>query len=487
MLQLLTLCCIMKHLSFLIPIRFYRPSLRQKIILGYYFIAAIIIVLSAFTYTELQFLENKLTEGGKISEFVDAVLELRRFEKNYFLYRQNLDYQKHQTYISKIQILIKDNRDKVAKFLTPIQQTHLTKKLEYYQKLMQDYVSQASSSLEQEIRHLGNSIVTLAEALAKTERKFLKESLNHSINSFLLAILSLSLFGIVIGRILSQLVVHPLKQLEENMALIATGRFKKLQINCQDREIRSLEQAFNHMLIKLETQRRHLLQSEKLASLGTLLSGVAHELNNPLSNVSSSCQILLEELEEADINQFRELLTQIDEQTLRAQRIVYALLEFSRKKDFKKEPLQLSDLIQETLRFIRGQIPVGVTINLDIPKNLVVLVDKQRMQQTLLNLLKNAIQAVGNSGDINLYAREIRKTDDDCTVNIEISDTGPGIPAELLPKIFDPFFTTKEVGQGSGLGLSIAHEIIEEHDGNIQVKSHPDGGTIFRIQLPTGT
>ncbi|MCK5876465.1 MAG: HAMP domain-containing protein [Candidatus Marithrix sp.] len=477
----------MKHLSFLLPIKFYQPSLRQKIIFGYYFIVAIIIVLAAFTYTELQFLESKLTEGGEITEFVDAILELRRFEKNYFLYHQNLDYQKYQIYINKIKILINNNHDKVAKFLTPIQHINLTKNLEYYQKLMQNYVIQASSSLEQEIRHLGNSIVTLAEALAKTERKFLKESLNHSINLFLLAILSLSLFGIVMGRILSQLVVHPLKQLEKNMELIATGRFKKLNIKCQDREIRSLEQAFNQMLIKLETQRRHLLQSEKLASLGTLLSGVAHELNNPLSNISSSCQILLEELEETDINQSRELLTQIDEQTLRSQRIVCALLEFSRKKDFKKEPLQLSDLIQETLRFIRGQVPASITINQEIPKDLIILVDKQRIQQMLLNLLKNSIQAVGHSGDINLYARKTCITGDDCMMNLEISDTGPGIPAELLPKIFDPFFTTKEVGQGSGLGLSIAHEIIEEHDGKIQVNSHPDGGTIFRIQLPTGT
>ncbi len=480
----------MKHLSFIIPIRLYQPSLRQKIKLGYYLIVVIIIVLSAFTYTELWFLENKLIGGGKIAEFVNAVLELRRFEKNYFLYNQDFDYQENQTYINKIQILIKNNnnRDEIFRLLTPAQQTHLTEELEYYQRLMQNYVSQASPPLEQKIRYLGNNIVTLAEELAKTERQFLKESLNHSINMFLVAIITLSLFGVVMGRVLSQSVVRPLKQLEDNMKLIATGRFKKLHIDCKDQEIRSLEQAFNQMLAELETQRRHMLQAEKLASLGTLLSGVAHELNNPLSNVSSSCQILLEELEEADVEYFRELLTHIDEQTLRAQRIVYALLEFSRKKDFKKEPLSLSELVQETLRFVRGQIPVGVTVNLEIPEELVVLVDKQRMQQVLLNLFKNAIQAVGNNGKINLRAKKVLKADDRTPmVDIEISDTGPGIPAELLPKIFDPFFTTKEVGQGSGLGLSIAHEIIEEHDGMIQVNTHPEQGTIFCIQLPTGT
>jgi two-component system, NtrC family, sensor kinase len=471
-----------------IPTPFYQPSLHQKITLSYYFIVLIIIILSAFTYSELRFLQNKLIAGEKIGEFVNAILELRRFEKNYFLYSQQLDYQENQSYISQIQMLIKNNQKQMSRLLSPTQQARLTEELNSYQHLMQSYVLQVSPKLEQEIRHIGNSIVTLAEELAQTERQFLKESLSHSINLFLLVIISLSLFGIVMGRVLSQLVVRPLKQLEENMKQIAAGRFKKLQIKCQEPEIRSLERAFNQMLAELENRRRHLLQSEKLASLGTLLSGVAHELNNPLSNISSSCQILIEELEEGDMEYFKELLSQIDEQTLRAQRIVYALLEFSRKKAFKKEALQFTDFMQQTLRFIRGQIPAGVTVKIEIPEKLVLFVDKQRMQQVFLNLLKNALQAVGQSGKISVSAKENHEalSDEEAkpTVDIELSDTGPGIPDDLLPKIFDPFFTTKEVGQGSGLGLSIAHEIIEEHLGSIRVNSHPNQGTTFLIRLP---
>jgi two-component system NtrC family sensor kinase len=481
----------MKHLFFIIPTKFYQLSLRQKITLGYYFIAVIIIVLSAFTYTELRFLENKLIAGEKIAEFVNAVLELRRFEKNYFLYSQHLDYQENQTYLNKIQKLIENNHHEMNKLLTPAQQELFLEELKAYQKLMQNYVIQASSTTEQKIRHLGNSIVTLAEELAKTERKFLKKNLNHSINLFLLAIITLSLFGIVMGRVISQLVVRPLRRLEENMEQIAAGHFTKLKIDCQEQEISSLERAFNQMLAELETRRRHLLQSEKLASLGTLLSGVAHELNNPLSNISSSCQILLEELDEVDIDYFRELLTQIDDQTLRAQRIVRTLLEFSRKKDFKKETIRLSGLVQETMRLVRSQIPTGVTVDVNVPEQLMIEVDKQRMQQVLLNLLKNAVQAVGNSGKISVCAQEneTSKANNHCSsiVNIEISDTGPGIPVELLPKIFDPFFTTKEVGQGSGLGLAIAHEIIEEHGGEILANSHPNQGTSFLIRLSTKT
>ena len=456
-------------------------SLGQKITLGHYLIAIIIIILSVCTYIELRFLEKKLVSGEKIAEFFDATLELRRFEKNYFLYGQRSDYEENYAYIAKLLALIENSHNDFVMLLTPTELTHLSEEILLYQHLMSD-INESNRPI---IRDIGKNIVTIAETVAKTERKLLKENLNRSINEFLLAIVLLSWFGIVIGRALSHLVVRPLRLMEENMNRIATGDFKKLQGQSQERELRSLERAFNHMLEELETHQRHLLQSEKLAALGTLLSGVAHELNNPLSNISSSCQILLEELDEVDIDYFRELLTQIDIQTLRAQRIVYALLEFSRKKDFKKEQLQLNNLVQETLRFVQGQIPTGVTVNVEISEDLLVLVDKQRMQQVLLNLFKNAMQAIGNNGNISLHAQKANNNGIPM-VDIEINDTGPGIPAELLPKIFDPFFTTKEVGQGSGLGLSIVYEIIEEHDGEIRAKSHPGEGTTFLIRLPIG-
>src|SRR5690606_131524 len=124
----------------------------------------------------------------------------------------------------------------------------------------------------------------------------------------------------------------------------------------------------------------------KLASLGTLLSGVAHELNNPLSNISSSCQILMEELHEGDAAFKTELLSQIDDQTNRARNIVRALLDFAREREFSKEPRSLANLLKETLRFLRGQVPAGVAVVTDIPEDIMVPVDGQRIQQALLNL-----------------------------------------------------------------------------------------------------
>jgi signal transduction histidine kinase len=152
----------------------------------------------------------------------------------------------------------------------------------------------------------------------------------------------------------------------------------------------SLTNAFNKMLRELELRQRHLVQSEKLASLGTLLSGVAHELNNPLSNISSSSQILSEEFDDGNREFKKELIAQINDQTDRARNIVRSLLEFSRDKEFKKQQLSLNGLLEETIRFVKGQMTGNVSVQIAVPADLMIVADKQRIQQVLLNLLKNA-------------------------------------------------------------------------------------------------
>jgi signal transduction histidine kinase len=327
----------------------------------------------------------------------------------------------------------------------------------------------------------------------------------------------LSIAVIAIGQILSRMVVRPLKSLEESMGVIAEGKFERVAIDSKDREIVSLTKAFNKMLKELELHERHLIQSEKLASLGTLLSGVAHELNNPLSNISSSNQILMEEFKEArekrpagpwplDPDFSIELISQINDQTDRARNIVRSLLDFSRDREFKKEKLSLKRIFEETIQFVKGQVPTKIEITLAVADDIMIVADKQRIQQAFLNLVKNAIDAItSDGGTITIKAEKHRAIDDiedekigiynylkyrgkctleEDTVDIEIRDSGPGIPLDILPKIFDPFFTTKDVGKGSGLGLFIVHEIIEEHDGCIAVDSEPGKGTTFLIRLP---
>ena len=510
----------------------YRPSIRQKITLGYFAIVAMIIALSLFTFFELRFIERKIIFGEAISEFFDTTLEIRRFEKNYFLYEQATDYLENTKYVVKALELLENNSTGFAALSSSSQIETLRDRLVTYRLLVDQYAAinkrkrqsrmventANKTMLEGKIRVAGKDITTIAEDISKTERKSLQMLLKSSQRILVLSIVLLSLAVIAIGQVFSQVVVKPLKLIEKNMEVIADGRFEKIQIESRDREIASLTNAFNKMLRELELRQRHLVQSEKLASLGTLLSGVAHELNNPLSNISSSNQILIEELKEAqekpesgglplDPAFANELLTQINEQTDRARNIVRSLLEFSRDKDFKKQSLPVRALFDETLRFVKGQIPANTAIRIEVPDDVAITADKQRIQQAFLNLIKNALDAVADQGGgtVSITAHRhsaIDKAGEDdtgiynylkyrgkCTleqdtVDIEIRDTGPGIPVEAIPKIFDPFFTTKDVGKGSGLGLFIVHEIIEEHDGCIAVDSGPGEGTTFLMRLP---
>jgi signal transduction histidine kinase len=490
----------------------YHPSIRQKITFGYYGILAIIIGLSILTFMELMFMEKKIMFGEVISEFFDTTLEIRRFEKNYFLYEKENDYRENIKYVAKAQELVEGNITGFEAIASERQVAVLRDDLKKYRELMEQYsiLHQRLSGdirktiLEGKIRKTGKNIITVAEDISKTERKDLQMMLNNSRNIIILSIITLSLLGIVIGQVLSRMVVKPLKMLENSLEIIADGRFERILINSKDREIVSLTNAFNKMLKELELRQRHLIQSEKLASLGTLLSGVAHELNNPLSNISTSAEILREEVEEADTKYKKELLSQIENQTDRARNIVRSLLEFSRDKDFKKETLPLKRLFEETIGFVKGQVPTKIGINLDMPEDIVIYADKQRIQQAFLNLMKNAIESIAYEGAISVSAKKqkaIDKIEDETgiynylkyrgkctleqdTVDIEIKDTGAGIAHELLSKIFDPFFTTKDVGKGSGLGLFIVHEIIEEHDGCIAVDSEVGKGTTFLIRLP---
>jgi two-component system NtrC family sensor kinase len=481
-------------------------SLRQKITFGYYAIGALIVGLSMFAFVELRLIEEKVLAGERISEFFDATLEIRRFEKNYFLYHQSADAAENAAYVARAQHLLQNNAADFSSLIEAAQVAVLRDALVEYSRLMTGYVQMPpsgtaqSEALGSRIRKTGKEVVTIAEEITRVERKRLQSSLERHRYSLIVSIVVLFLLVIAIGRVLSRIVARPLQHMEESMEAVANGKRDQIDIPSADREIVSLSNAFNHVLQELELRQQHLVRSEKLASLGTLLSGVAHELNNPLSNISTSCQLLIEELDSADLEFRRELLEQIDGQTGRARNIVRSLLDFARDREFDRETLPLAGLIAETLRFIKGQVPPRVAIVTDIPADIEIQGDKQRLQQVFLNLIKNALEAVEGAGEIVIHAARCKAGQAEeapgrfkflaqCnpaeeSVEIEIRDNGHGIPPDVLPRIFDPFFTTKDVGEGSGLGLFVVFEIIEKHGGCIAAESEPGKGTVFHIRLP---
>jgi signal transduction histidine kinase len=462
-----------------------QPSLRQKILLGYLAVAVLILGISLFTFEELKRVETRILLGERISELFDTAMEVRRFERNYFLHSQDEDYQANRREIDKLRGLLAAGDGGFSLLASSDQLAKLGTGLERYAGLMLEYeaVSTAAqrNGLETQIRDNGKEIVAIAEALVGSERQLLRSSLTSFRTLLVILIIGLALLMIVVGLVLSRRVAQPLRQMEESVNAVSSGMRDKLALHSADREIVSIVNAINHLLRELDIRQKHLLRSEKLTSLGTMLSGVAHELNNPLSNIWTTCQLLLEELGETDIEAQRELLLRIDQQGERARNIVRTLLDFARDSGFRKEVVVLATLVEQSLVFLKGEVPTTAAIVTEIPGDIALTADRQRLQQALLNLLKNAVDAIGAAGEVRLVARRVPE---DSGVEIIVSDNGAGIAPAILPRIFDPFFTTKDVGKGMGLGLFVVHQIVEEHDGSISVSSQSGTGTVFRILLP---
>lgn len=234
----------------------------------------------------------------------------------------------------------------------------------------------------------------------------------------------------------------------------------------------------------LTKRTEELIQARKLASLGILTAGVAHELNNPLNNISTSIQIVLEELEEDNIEFKRNRLLEVEKQVERARDIVRALLEFSREKSLSFKRVQFKNLVENAIDFIKGQLPSGISINMEVPEDIEVNLDPKRIRQVLINLISNSLQAMTKGGVLTIKAWESIE-DDAKMLYLQVQDTGHGISKQDVSKIFDPFFTKRDVGKGSGLGLSISHSIIEQHGGSIEVESVPEKGSKFTVILPS--
>jgi two-component system, NtrC family, sensor kinase len=243
---------------------------------------------------------------------------------------------------------------------------------------------------------------------------------------------------------------------------------------------RTLEVKVHQRSEELAAMQARMAQSERLASLGLLAAGVAHEINNPLGAILSLTALTLEDTPPSDPN--RENLVEVLNQSQRCRGIVKGLLDFSRQSKGNMEALDMNALVNDTLSLIGKQaqffnIRIVKDLDPDLPA---VTGDRSQFQQVFMNLLINAVQAMNEKGVVSIDTRSGPGEH----VEVRISDTGRGIPPDQIDLIFDPFFSTKESGHGTGLGLSIAYGIVSNHRGTISVESEVDKGTTFTIRLP---
>ena len=487
-------------------------SIRKKVILAFSLFILVGGLIWSLNYYKSGILNRKLQIIEQKDTLLNIILEARRYEKNYFLSSEVDSLRDALSYIIQAEkrlnyIVDQYGRYTLARNLD--QKIHELKAKKnsmivltgFYNEdgslKMTEHVIEKLSKAQNETRSLGRVVTSEAEKMVEGERRYVKRLLKESRLYHLMAFAGMLILSVLAVLFLIFNVNRPLKVIENAIHKIAAGDYKNIpEIGTGD-EFETLVTSLNNMINELNRRSEQLIRTEKLASLGTLTSGVAHELNNPLNNISTSVQILLEELEEADLDYKKMLLTETEIQIDRAKDIVRALLEFSRERKFSLKRVNLKGLVDNTVKLIKGEMPSDVELTVEIPEDIQGNMDGRRIQQVLLNLILNGVQAMGNGGGTLLI--KANKNEEEGVFCLQVRDSGKGIPEKDIPRIFDPFFSTKDTGGnlrpgpasrsiseqgGTGLGLSICHGIVERHGGRIEVESKLGEGTVFSVYLP---
>lgn len=470
-----------------------RFSLRHKISFLFLVFMVVNSIIWFLNHYSNAIVLNTLVLIEKKRDLLDTVLEARRYEKNFFLRKDIKDLSLALSYIGKIdekqahiekafsELVARDPAFQQRSQAINAYRTNMETLLTLYKS--STVSAEQSLQIQNTVTQLGRELTTDIEQVVKTEKKKVFELLDRSREYLMISLLLLFILTVLAAIFLVIKLNRPLKAIETGIKHIAKGDYDKIpEIKTGD-EFESLSVSLNHMIEELARRKTQLIQAEKMSSLGTLTSGVAHELNNPLNNISTSIQIIQEEIEDPDIKYKKTLLANVEQEINRSKEIIRALLDFSRQSDFSLEPVLFKKLVNNTMHLITGDIPSDIEVEIIVPDDVEGRMDPRRIQQVLLNLIINAVFAMEDQEGGRLTISAFKDTSAHTFV-FTVADTGKGIKEEHLAKIFDPFFTTREVGKGSGLGLSIIHGIIEQHGGTISVNSSPGRGTTFTVSLP---
>jgi len=296
--------------------------------------------------------------------------------------------------------------------------------------------------------------------------------------------------SIIICFVLTNSIVRPIDSLLLATRSLAGGNMEQhVQLTNSSEEIAALGEAFNYMVSSVKEKdeqlrqraQEEIMKSERLAMVGQLAAGVAHEINNPLGGILLFSRLLLQKAPSEGL--MRDNLERIEKDAKRCQSIVQGLLDFARQREPKIETLELNDVLERTVNLFAKQplfhnIEIVKQYQADLP---VISADPAQLQQVFVNIIMNAADAMNGKGALTVATKS---SDRDNYVEVGFADTGKGIFSDELGHVFEPFFTTKGIGQGTGLGLSISYGIIQQHGGTIKVSSRVGQGSTFVVILP---
>lgn len=349
------------------------------------------------------------------------------------------------------------------------------------------------SGLRTILRQMRKDVVTLQRDLERAVDAIHARAEDDEERAMLgvLVVASIALLVSLLVMWLTHLAIRRVKILIEGVRTVSRGDYGQVVLVRGYDEIGQLAGEFNHMATSLlerdrmlQAQREELLRADRLATIGKMSAQITHELRNPLSSIGLNAELIEEDLRSLDDPSMREsisLLQAIGKEVDRLTDVTEQYLRFAKLPKPELEEEDLVGIVRSLLAFMREELlEKGIAVNADLPATLLVLVDENQVRQALLNVLRNAAEALSErpgGGSIHVSVRPVG-----AAATVEIRDDGPGIPAAVRDKIFDPFFTSKR--SGTGLGLALVHQIVREHGGSVRCDSEPGAGATFTLTFP---
>ena len=459
-------------------------KIEKKLILSNIINGAFIILIGFFAFQNLNLVLTKLRFVQIADDLNASFLEMRILDKNYFLYRDKNALPAIQEKIGNAMNTIQGVQEDIIRAIGKTDLRKLETLLNQYSDIVLEAQagSPTDTQLEARLRSAGKALREYSASITHLERQRVNSIILESKRILILSFWVILVAALFLGHFISQKIVRSLREIEKLARSISAGNFNRIDGFRSRDELGSVITAINSMSEELSNREEQIIQSKKLASLGILTAGVAHEITNPLNNISMIAQTYEEMYDHLPDRQRRELIGKVDAETERIRKIVKNLLDFSKPKDANPKEADINTVVQKTLTLVQNMIDVqNIETVIRLEEGLPCLfIDEHQVQQVLVNLVTNAVQAMSAGGKLFISSRAGKGGN---SVEITVKDTGKGIQPEFLPHIFDPFFSTKGEG-GTGLGLSVSYGIIKNHRGDIRVESKPGVGTTFTVELP---